>query len=70
MKRNDITALHDKTAAELQKQLSELQKELATAQLQNVVGKLTNTAKIQTLSADVARVKTVLREQQLAQGQQ
>lgn len=70
MKRNDITALHEKTTAELQKQLSELQKELATSKLQKVVGKLPNVAKVQVLRNDVARVKTVLRAQQLAQVQQ
>ncbi len=70
MKRNDIKALQEKTAAELNKQLSELQKELATATLQKVVGKLSNPSRIQVLRDDIARVKTTLRAQQLAGAQQ
>lgn len=70
MKRNDIKALQEKTAAELIKQLTELQKELATAKLQKVVGKLNNPSRIYVLREDIARVKTVLRAQQLAGVQQ
>jgi large subunit ribosomal protein L29 len=70
MKRNDITALQDKTAAELTKQLNEVQKELATARLQKAVGKLANPSRIKVLRDDIARVKTVLRAQQLAGVQQ
>lgn len=70
MKSNDITALHDKSAAELAKQLSELQKQLATARLQKVVGKLENPSLITVLRDDIARIKTVLRKQELSQVQQ
>ena len=34
MKRQDITALHDKTLAELEQQLEELKLELAKAQIE------------------------------------
>lgn len=68
MKRNDVTALHDKSVSELQKQLTDLQKKLATAKLQQAVGKLTSTAQLKVLSDDIARVKTVLQEQVLVAG--
>lgn len=65
MKRNDITALHEKTVAELQKQLAEIQKNLATARLQKSVGKLQKPSEIQVLRNDIARVKTVLRNKEI-----
>ncbi len=65
MKRNDITALHEKSTAELNTQLQVTQKDLATAKMQKVVGKLSNTAKIHVLREDIARIKTVLRAQEL-----
>lgn len=65
MKRNDITALHSMNTSELQTKLEGLQRGLAEARLQNAVGKLTNTAKIKTDQDDIARIKTVLREQEL-----
>lgn len=66
MKRNDITALHDKTTAELTAQLSELRKALAQARLERVVGKAA-LSKVRHIADDVARVKTVLRELESAQ---
>jgi ribosomal protein L29 len=59
MKRNDITALHDKTAGELQKQLTELTEQLAQARLERAVGKIA-LSKVRLIADDVARVKTVL----------
>ncbi|MFZ1721162.1 MAG: 50S ribosomal protein L29 [Microgenomates group bacterium] len=65
MKRNDIKALHTLDSAELQKKLSELQQQLATARLGHRVGKASVTT-IARVRDDIARIKTVLREQQLA----
>lgn len=59
MKKNDITALHNKTTTELEKQLTELLVELAQARLKKAAGKLKNTHTA-LLSDDVARIKTVL----------
>lgn len=69
MKRNDITALHEKTVAELHKQLNEIQKNLATARLQKSVGKLQKPSEIQVLRNDIARVKTVLRNKEITAAQ-
>lgn len=67
MKRNDIKALADKSVAELNKQLQELQLQVAKARLEKSVGKLENLRLVSSLSDDVARIKTVLREKQLAE---
>jgi large subunit ribosomal protein L29 len=65
MKRNDIKALHDKSAAELNKTLAELNHELANMRLQKKVGKLSSVSKLKNLSDDIARIKTILTEKQL-----
>lgn len=65
MKRNDITALHEKTSDELNKQLVELTNQLAQARLERVVGK-TALSKVRLLADDVARIKTVLGNKQRA----
>lgn len=65
MKRNDVQALHEKSASELQKMLADFQKKLATAKLQQAVGKLTSSAVLKVLSDDIARVKTVIQEQRI-----
>lgn len=66
MKRNDIRALHDKEQAELNQQLSELETSLVTARMERSAGKLDNPAKVKNLQEDIARVKTVIREKELA----
>lgn len=65
MKRNDITALQTKEVTELQQQLTGLETELVKARLERSAGKLQNPAKVRSLSDDIARVKTVIREKQL-----
>lgn len=67
MKRNDIKALHQKTAAELDKELLSLNHELANMRLQKKVGKLSSVAKLKNLSDDIARIKTILTEKKLAE---
>lgn len=66
MKTKDIQALHQKTSAELQKMQTELQLKLAKARIEKKAGKLENTSLVKTLSDDIARVKTIMREQQTA----
>jgi len=65
MKKNDRTALHTMDISELQKKLTEVQKELAQAQLGNKVGKVSIT-RVTTLRDDVARLKTILKEKEVA----
>ena len=66
MKSNDIKALHTKTIEELKVQLDDLLLLLATSRLQKRAGKLKNTH-LSLLSDDVARVKTVIREKEMAE---
>lgn len=66
MKRNDITALQSKEIAELEQQLTSLQTELVKARLERSAGQLQSPAKVKSLSDDIARVKTVMRQKQLA----
>jgi large subunit ribosomal protein L29 len=66
MKRNDITALHDKTSGELEQQLTELRKSLAKAKLELPAGKLEDTRLPGKIRDDIARVKTILREKQVS----
>ena len=62
MKRNDIKALHQKTVAELEKMLNELNLSLAAKRLMKKAGRLENISEINTLSDDIARVKTIITE--------
>ncbi|MEX0895476.1 MAG: 50S ribosomal protein L29 [Patescibacteria group bacterium] len=62
MKRNDITALHDKGIDALEEQLLQLQQELAKARIEKAAGKLANVSSVKMLKHDIARVKTVLHE--------
>jgi len=66
MKTKDIKALHQKTPAELQQQQAELELKLAKTRIEKKAGKLANTSSLKLLADDLARVKTIQREQQLA----
>jgi len=66
MKKNQITDLHQQTSAELKKQLDALEKELTKARLQLAAQKLENISTPDRLRKDVARIKTILREKELA----
>lgn len=68
MRKNDITALHEKSIEELKTQVEELSKELATARLEKAAGRLSDTSKVRQLADDVARVKTIMTEKQLEKG--
>lgn len=66
MKSNDIRGLHDKSIDELSTQLKTLETELVKGRLERSAGKLANPAKVKSLSHDIARLKTVIREKELA----
>jgi ribosomal protein L29 len=67
MKRNDIKALHDKSAAELTKQLEQHRLELAKMRLERKVAKLANPRQVSALADDIARIQTVLGEKKVAE---
>ena len=60
--------VHDMTTEELTARLGELKKELFGLRFSQATGNLTNTNVLVTCRRDIARVKTVLRERELAGG--
>lgn len=61
MKRNDITALRDKTLAELYQQLTELRVELGKINVEKKANKLSNPRRVSTVKDDIARVMTSIK---------
>ena len=60
MKASDI---RDMTAQELENKLVDLKKELFALRFQHTVNQLDNPARLKAVKKDIARIKTVLREQ-------
>jgi large subunit ribosomal protein L29 len=54
------------TPAELETKLDELKKELFNLRFQNATNQLSNPGKIADVKKDIARVKTIIREKQIA----
>ncbi len=63
MKASDVRKM---SAAELETKLGELKKDLFQLRLQHATNQLDNPVKIAQVKRDIARVKTVIREQELA----
>lgn len=61
-----VKEVRDLTAQELNTKLGELKKDLFNLRLQHATNQLDNTLKIAEVKRDIARVKTVLREKELA----
>ena len=61
--------LRDLPADELQRQLEETKEELFNLRFQNATGQLDNYKRLTELRKDIARLKTILREQELNAGQ-
>ena len=60
------TEVRKMSAAELDSKLVELKKDLFQLRLQHATNQLDNPIKIAEVKRDIARVKTMIREQQLA----
>ena len=58
--------MRDMTSAELASQLDDAYQELFNLRFQRTTGQLTNTDRFQQVRKDIARVKTILRERELA----
>jgi len=63
MKTNE---LHQATVAELNTKLEDAYQELFNLRFQRATGKLTNTARFSQVKKDIARIKTILRQRELA----
>lgn len=66
MKANE---LRDMSAAELTKKLAELKEELFNLRFQHAINQLENPGRIETVKKDIARVKTVMRSNELKYAQ-
>ena len=58
--------LKNLSVEDLNKKLNELKKDLFNLRLQHAINQLENPLKISEVKTDIARVKTVLRERELA----
>ena len=63
MKANDVRKM---SSTELETKLMDLKKELFNLRLQHATNQLENPIRIAEVKKDIARVKTIIREQQLA----
>ena len=61
------TEVRKMTSAELEKKLLDLKKDLFYLRLQHATNQLDNPVRIAGAKKDIARVKTVLREKEMAQ---
>ena len=64
--KEQLTALKAKTATELEADLKEKKSELLNLRFQLAIGQLENTAAIGECKKDIARIKTIMRQQELA----
>ncbi|MCL5960170.1 MAG: 50S ribosomal protein L29 [Chloroflexi bacterium] len=65
MKTQEIRSMH---AAELDKAVDEAHQELFNLRFQIATGKIKNYKRVKQVKKDIARIKTVLRESELAAG--
>ena len=65
----ELKKMRDMTEVELNTELSKMKKELFNLRFQHVTGQLENPVKMREVRKDIARVKTVIREKELAKVQ-
>ena len=66
MKASEIRKIREMNASELSEKLASLKKDLFFLRMQHATNQLDNPIKIAEVKRDIARVKTVIREQQSA----
>ena len=62
----ELKKMRDMTEIELNTELSKMKKELFNLRFQHATGQLENPLKMRELKKDIARVKTIIREKELA----
>lgn len=67
MKKKEKQELHQKTITQLQKEAGKLTKELAKLRLELRAGKLKNVRQLMNQRHHLARLKTIIREKELAE---
>ena len=65
----ELKKMRNMTEVELNAELSKMKKELFNLRFQHATGQLENPVKMRELKKDIARVKTIIREKELAEVQ-
>ena len=65
----ELNKMRQMTEIELAAELEKMKKELFNLRFQHVTGQLENPVKMRELKRDIARVKTIIREKELAKVQ-
>ena len=65
----ELKKMREITEVELNTELDKMKKELFNLRFQHVTGQLENPVKMRELKRDIARVKTIIREKELAKVQ-
>ena len=65
----ELKKMRDMTEVELNTELSKLKKELFNLRFQHATGQLENPVQMRELKRNIARVKTIIREKELAKVQ-
>jgi large subunit ribosomal protein L29 len=65
----ELKKMRNMTEVELNAELSKMKKELFNLRFQHATGQLDNPVKMRELKKDIARVKTIIREKELAKVQ-
>ncbi|MDD5987826.1 MAG: 50S ribosomal protein L29 [Eubacteriales bacterium] len=65
----ELNKMREMTTAELNDELNKMKKDLFNLRFQHVTGQLENPIKMRDTKRDIARVKTIIREKELAKAQ-
>ena len=65
----ELKKMRDRTEVELNTELSKMKKELFNLRFQHATGQLENPVQMRELKRNIARVKTIIREKELAKVQ-
>ena len=65
----ELKKMRELTEVELNTELDKMKKELFNLRFQHVTGQLENPVKMRELKRDIARVKTIIKEKELAKVQ-
>ena len=65
----ELKKMREMTEVELNTELGKMKKELFNLRFQHATGQLENPVKMRELKKDIARVKTIIREKELARVQ-
>ncbi|MFR5858596.1 MAG: 50S ribosomal protein L29 [Clostridia bacterium] len=65
----ELKKMREMTEVELNSELAKMKKELFNLRFQHVTGQLENPVKMREVKREIARVKTILREKELAKAE-